>query len=106
MFWGACKRYARARCDYRWDSLKTVVPDSLESVNHLLNEEICQFTFFFQVDVLIIRKFARKCWRYMDGYRQKSGVDLSVKQVEYAVRFTSDIVVSLIRLSMSLNEHN
>ena len=34
----------------------------------------------------MIRKFARKSWRYMDAYRLKNGAHLSVKQVEYAVR--------------------
>jgi len=39
-----------------------------------------------QVPVSTIRKFARKCWRYMDAYREKKGQKLSAKQVEFAVR--------------------
>ncbi|CAG8762868.1 2910_t:CDS:2, partial [Rhizophagus irregularis] len=49
---GAAKRYARENCDYSWSSLQRVVPAALESV-----------------DTKMIRKFARKTWRYMDLYR-------------------------------------
>lgn len=39
-----------------------------------------------QVPTTMIRKFARKSWRYMDAYRSKDGNKLSMKQVEYAVK--------------------
>jgi hypothetical protein len=34
-----------------------------------------------QVPLALIRKFARKSWRYMDAYREKNGVKLTPKQV-------------------------
>jgi hypothetical protein len=43
-------------------------------------------TKYIQVPLSLIRKFARKSWRYMDAYREKSGQKLTTKQVEYAVR--------------------
>jgi len=33
MYWGAAKRYARDRCDYKWSSLQKVVPEALDSVS-------------------------------------------------------------------------
>ena len=34
------------------------------------------------VTLATIRKYARKCWRYMDAYRQ----GLAIEQVEWAVK--------------------
>jgi hypothetical protein len=64
-YWGASKRHARENCDYSWNGLQQMVPKSLD-----------------QVPLVMIRKFARKCWRYMDAYRK----GISGKLAEYAVK--------------------
>src|SRR2546429_9048311 len=64
-YWGAAKKYARENCNYSWSSLQHVVPAALESV-----------------DTVMIRKFARKAWRYMDLY--KNGI--TGKLAEYAAK--------------------
>ena len=70
MFWGACKAYARKRCDYSWAGLKSVVPRAIESV-----------------PLQTIRRFARKSDRYIDAYREKEGgLRLTPAQVEHAVK--------------------
>jgi hypothetical protein len=64
-FWAAVKEYAREHCDYSFKGLKEVVPRALESV-----------------EVLTIRKFARRAQRYMDAYRK----GLTQAQAEFAVK--------------------
>ena len=71
MYWAACKSYTRRNCTYSFKDLKVVVPIALESVS-----------------VQTIRRFARKCFRYMDAYRvlNEDGNRLTVQQAEYAVK--------------------
>ncbi|GES96660.1 hypothetical protein RCL_jg14675.t1 [Rhizophagus clarus] len=64
-YWDAAKRYSRENCNYSWEGLQRVVLESLDSIT-----------------LITIRKFSRKCWRYMDLYRK--GID--GKLVEYAVK--------------------
>jgi hypothetical protein len=52
-YWGAAKWHLRENCEYSWKGLQKTVPESLESV-----------------PLVTIRRFSRKCWRYMDLYRK------------------------------------
>ena len=65
MYWGDAKRYARNNCDYTWTNLRKIVPEALN-----------------QVGISKIRKYFRRCFRYMDAYRK----GLPSHLVEYAVR--------------------
>ena len=59
-YWGAAKRTARQECDYSFNSL-------------------CQkfHGFLGRVPLAVIRRFARKAWRYIDAYRQGMTADLA-----------------------------
>ena len=71
MFWGAAKAWSRAHCTFNFNDHVLLVPKTLDSVS-----------------LSKIRKFARKCYRYMDAYRitDSGGNSLTCKQVEYAVK--------------------
>ena len=64
-YWRAYKRYIWENCNYSWNGLQQVIPKSLDFIL-----------------LVIIRKFARKCWYYMDAYKK----GISRKLVEYAVK--------------------
>jgi hypothetical protein len=71
MYWGACKSYTRKNCTYSFRDLVQIVPIALNNVS-----------------LTQIRRFARKCHRYMNAYRV-TGLDgdkLSLRQVEFAVK--------------------
>lgn len=72
LYWGAAKAYARRNCDYTFRGCQALLPEALRSVS-----------------VPSIRRFARKCFRYMDAYRitDSSGCrKLTPTQVEFAVK--------------------
>lgn len=72
LYWGAAKSYARRRCDYTFRGLQSVLPQALASVS-----------------IPSIRRFARKCYRYMDAYRitdELGNRKLSPAQVEFAMK--------------------
>ena len=72
LYWGASKAYLRRHCDYTFAGLQRLLPIALNSVS-----------------LDSIRRFARKCFRFMDGYRvtDESGTTkLTPAQVEFAVR--------------------
>ena len=69
MFWGATKKFTRKHCSYCFKDLERIVPISLKTPT-----------------LASIRRFARKCFRYMDAYRAKNGVFLTPKQIEWAMK--------------------
>lgn len=55
-YWGNAKVYARQNCNYTFEGLEQTVPVALD-----------------RVSINMMRKFARKSYRYMDAYRLKNG---------------------------------
>lgn len=70
-YWSNAKAYARKHCDYSFDSLKVTVPIALD-----------------QVPLAAMRRYARRCFRYMDAYRlhNANSEGLTLKQVEWTVK--------------------
>ena len=71
--WGCAKMYSRRHCDYSFEALRRIIPKAIASVS-----------------LTTIRRYARRCERYMDAYRPKlvgdSIVTLSQAQVSRAVK--------------------
>ena len=66
MFWGECKRYTRANCDYSMEGLRATVPLALAAVTPAT-----------------IHRHFEHVWRYMRAYQLGT---LSNCQVEWAMR--------------------
>ena len=65
-YWGSdVDSDARNNCNYTWSGLRETVPRALDSV-----------------DLITIRRFVRKTWRYMDLYRH----GITGKLAEYATK--------------------
>ena len=65
MYWDALKYYCRANCDYSFAALQETVESAMSSVS-----------------LATIRRFTRKCWRYMYAYQQS----LPMEVAEWAVK--------------------
>lgn len=70
-YWSNAKNYARRHCDYTFENLRATVPTALN-----------------QVSVQTMRRYARKCFRYMEAYRLRNANNesLTLKQVEWVVK--------------------
>jgi hypothetical protein len=70
-YWSNAKAYARSQCDYTFATLKNTVPVALD-----------------RIDVETMRRYARKCFRYMNAYRLNSDQNeaLTLQQVEWTVK--------------------
>jgi hypothetical protein len=89
MYWAEAKRMARVKCDYSFAGLKETVPEVLG-----------------KVELVKIRRFARKCERYMSCYR----LGLPPKLAEFACRkfkshrsIPSDTIVAELEKEIGLN---
>ena len=90
LYWGAAKAYARRNCNYTFRGLQALLPEALRSVS-----------------VQAIRRYAQKCFRYMDAYRivDSSGSRrLTPTQVEFAVKNSKSIAQFLYRFLMNYKQ--
>ena len=91
MIWAWLKAYLRKNCTYNFDDLQTRIPDALEN----------------QITISFIRRVARRCYRYMSGYRE----GLEGPKLDYAMKkYTSHRRVPLNigeneEFNISFNEH-
>jgi len=72
LFWGWAKRYTRSNCDFTFEHLQQIVPQSLDVV-----------------ELSTIKKFFNHCWRYMRAYSHKDATTnerLSSSQIEWAIK--------------------
>jgi hypothetical protein len=65
-YWGYAKARLRRLCTYEFAALKANLPRVLD-----------------ECSLETMRRFARKCWRYMDAYR---GGNLTAEQAEWATK--------------------
>jgi hypothetical protein len=68
-YWGHAKKKLRRETDYKFETLKANLGTVLDSV-----------------PLETMRKYSRKCWRYMDAYRGTNNTTLSIEQVEWATK--------------------
>jgi hypothetical protein len=71
-YWCNTKRKVRKSCDYSFKTLVTTVPKCLD-----------------EVDVITMRRYARKSFRYIDAYRQREGeegIEITPAIVEWNVK--------------------
>ncbi len=71
-YWCHTKRNVRKNCDYSFKTLVAAVPKYLD-----------------EVDVLTMRRYARKSFRYIDAYRPREGegnIELTPAVVEWNVK--------------------
>ena len=70
-YWGKAKAHTKTMCDYTFEGLKKEVPVALDNI-----------------DVLTMRKFARKSFRYIDAYRVREGdpTEITPQLVEWNVK--------------------
>jgi transposase len=83
-YWGAAKRYARNNCNYTWSGLQETVPRALDSV-----------------DLITIRRFARKTWRYMDLYRHGVTGKFAKKYISHR----RECILEELRIKNKLNKN-
>lgn len=69
-YWGRIKKWLRWRCDDAWHSL-------VKNVDKVLNSNVA-------CDVILMRRYSRICWRYIDAYHKGMSAELAY----YAVKLS------------------
>lgn len=69
-YWGRIKKWLRWRCDDSWDSL-------VRNVDKVLNSNVA-------CELLLMRRYSRICWRYVDAYHKGMSAELAF----YAVKLS------------------